>query len=82
MGLDNPQFTNTRCNVLRVDPLLNSNIVYYMVVQEERVGLMTQGKEERGEWRSNYICCQVSDDIGMGKETLHMVAETMIALQI
>jgi hypothetical protein len=49
MGLDDSQFRTVRSNVLSLDPLPNLNRAYQMVVQEERVGMMTRGKEERGD---------------------------------
>ncbi|XP_045809428.1 uncharacterized protein LOC123903828 [Trifolium pratense] len=49
MGLDESQFRTVRSNVLSLDPLPNLNRAYQMVVQEERVGVMTRGKEERGD---------------------------------
>ena len=49
MGLDDTQFRTVRSNVLSLDPLPNLNRAYQMVVQEERVGVMTRGKEERGD---------------------------------
>ena len=48
MGLDEDGYEKARSNILSIEPLLNLNRVYAMIVQQERVRTMTRTKEERG----------------------------------
>ncbi|KAJ0091648.1 hypothetical protein Patl1_14686 [Pistacia atlantica] len=49
MGLDDSTYGTVRSNILSTEPLPNLNRAYAMIVQEERVRHMTQGREQRGE---------------------------------
>ncbi|KAJ0031329.1 hypothetical protein Pint_14443 [Pistacia integerrima] len=49
MGLDDSTYGTVRFNILSAEPLPNLNRAYAMIVQEERVRHMTQGREQRGE---------------------------------
>ncbi|RVW36875.1 hypothetical protein CK203_103163 [Vitis vinifera] len=48
MGLYEDGYETVRSNILSIEPLLNLNRVYAMIVQQERVRTMTRTKEERG----------------------------------
>ena len=48
MGLDEDGYGTVRSNILSTEYLLNLNLVYVMIVQQERVRTMTRTKEERG----------------------------------
>ena len=49
MGLDETIYGTVRSNLLAQDPLPNLNRLYSTLIQEERVKIMSRGKEERGE---------------------------------
>ncbi|GAU43467.1 hypothetical protein TSUD_141050 [Trifolium subterraneum] len=49
MGLDDALYGTVRSNLLATDPLPSLNRVYATMVQEERVRVISKGKEERGE---------------------------------
>ncbi|KAJ1410810.1 Gag-polypeptide of LTR copia-type [Sesbania bispinosa] len=49
MGLDETVYGTVRSNLLAQDPLPNLNRIYSTLVQEERVKIMSRGKDERGE---------------------------------
>jgi len=48
MGLDDASYGTVKSNILASDPLLSLNLVYTMLIQEEKVRMMTKSKEERG----------------------------------
>jgi len=49
MRLDEPMYGTVRSNILAQDPLPSLNKVYSILIQEERVKIITQRKEERGD---------------------------------
>ena len=49
MGLDEIVYGTVRSNLLAQDPLPNLNRLYSTLVQEERVRIISRGKEERDE---------------------------------
>ena len=49
MRLDETMYGTVRSNILAQDPLPSLNKVYSILIQEERVKIIAQRKEERGD---------------------------------
>jgi len=48
MGLDDASYATVRSSILAIDPLPSLNNVYTILIQEERVKMITKSMDERG----------------------------------